>query len=341
MKKLRLGLLGTGVAAEKLYLPAFRELEQRIELVACANRTRAKAERYARLAGVRRVVSSADELFALPEVDAVLVSLPIVVQPEYVLAALRAGKPVLSEKPVGPSVAAARRLIRAARRYATPWLVGENFAFMSHALKLAELVRAGRLGEVRVVEVRQMTFMDAENPYFHTGWRATPDHVGGFVVDAGVHLAHLVRRCVGTPEVVKPLAACFEAALAPLDTAVALLRFESGALGTWTSAFSTHYTGPMLRVFGARATADLHYDHLLVRDRRGRETRHDAKTSSFHAQFSHFADVVQRGRPLFVTPEDALADLTLTAAIAGGERAKSRARAGKSQPKARVPRAET
>jgi predicted dehydrogenase len=325
MKKLRLGLLGTGIAAEKLYLPAFRALEQRIELVACANRTRKKAERYARIAGVRAVVGSAEELFALPEVDAVLVSLPIAVQPEFVLAALRAGKPVLSEKPVGPSVPAARRLIRAAKRYRTPWLVGENFAFMSHAQKLAELVRAGRLGDVRLVEVRQMTFMDAENPYFHTGWRATPDHVGGFVVDAGVHLAHLLRRCVGTPEVVKTLAACFEPALAPLDTAVALLRFDSGALCTWTSAFSTHYAGPMLRVFGARATADLHYAHLIVRDRRGRETRHDAKVSSFHAEFAHFADVVQKGRPLFVTPEDALADLELLVAIAGAKIARTRA----------------
>ncbi len=326
MKKLRLGLLGTGIAAEKLYLPAFRELAQRIELVACTNRTRAKAERYARIAGVHRVVDSAEELFALPEVEAVLVSLPIAVQPEYVLAALRAGKPVLSEKPVGPSVPAARRLIRAAKRYRAPWLVGENFAFMSHAQKLAELVHAGRLGDVRLVEVRQMTFMDAENPYFHTGWRATPDHVGGFVVDAGVHLAHLVRRCVGTPEIVKPLAACFEAALAPLDTALALLRFDWGALGTWTSAFSTHYTGPMLRVFGSRATADLHYDHLLVRDRRGRESRHDAKVSSFRAEFAHFADVVQRGRPLFVTPEDALADLRLMATIASGKPEKPRKR---------------
>jgi predicted dehydrogenase len=316
MKKLRLGLLGTGIAAEKLYLPAFRELGERIELVACANRTRKKAERYARLAGVGRVVADANELLALPEVEAVLVSLPIAVQPEYVLAALQANKAVLSEKPVGPSVAAARRLIRAAARYETPWLVGENFAFMSHVRKLAELVARGELGEVRVVEARQMTFTDAENPYFHTGWRAEPEHVGGFVVDAGVHLAHVVRRCFGTPRILKTQSASFEPTLPPLDTAVALLKFESGALGTWTSAFSTHYAGPMLRVFGARATADLHYDELVVRDRRGRERRYAQKESSFRAEFAHFADVVQKGVPLDVTPGDALADLALMEALA-------------------------
>jgi predicted dehydrogenase len=315
MKKLRLGLLGTGVAAEKLYLPAFRELGHRIELVACANRTRKKAERYARLARIPKVVDTAAELIALPEVDAVLVSLPIDAQPEYVLATLRAGKPVLSEKPVGPSVAAARRLIRAAKRYDAPWLVGENFTFMSHAQKLAELVRRGRLGEVRLIEAVQLTYMDAQNPYFHTAWRAKPAHVGGYVVDAGVHIASVLRSSFGTPRVVANLTANFERALPPLDTALALLAFESGAVGTWTSSFTAHYTGPMLRAYGKLATAELFYDHLVVRDRKGRQQRYDAGVSSFRAQFEHFADVVQKGRPLKVTPESALADLALLAAV--------------------------
>jgi predicted dehydrogenase len=325
MNKLRLGLLGTGIAAEKLYLPAFRELRHRIELVACTNRTRKKAERYARIAGVQRVVDDADELFALPDIDAVLVSLPIAVQPRYVLAALRAEKAVLSEKPVGPSVADARRLIRASKRFAAPWLVGENFAFMSHAAKLADLVQGGRLGEVRLVEVRQMTFMDAENPYFHTGWRAEPGHVGGFIVDAGVHLANVVRRCFGTPVVVAARSARFEPALPPPDTAVALLKFESGALGTWTSAFSTHYKGPLLRVFGRRASAEFHHTHLVVSDRKGRTQRIEQKESSFRAEFAHFADVVKKGRPLAITPEDALADLALLEAVVGDKKSRSQA----------------
>src|ERR1051325_8431111 len=195
MKKVRLGLLGTGVAAVELYLPAFKALSSRIELVACANRTRSKAERFAKLAGVGKVVGSADELFRLPDVEAVLISLPIESQPKYVLSALRAGKAVLSEKPVGPTAAAARRLIRAVKRYDSPWLVGENFAFMSHAHELAKLVKRGAPGEIRLVEVVQKTFMDEANPYFHTAWRQRPKHVGGFVVDGGVHVANVIRRC--------------------------------------------------------------------------------------------------------------------------------------------------
>ena len=52
MAKLRLGMIGTGVAARRLYLPALQRLGKKIEVVACTNRTRRKAEDYARLAGI-------------------------------------------------------------------------------------------------------------------------------------------------------------------------------------------------------------------------------------------------------------------------------------------------
>jgi len=72
----------------------------------------------------------------------------------------------------------------------------------------------------------------------------------------------------------------------------------------------------MLRVFGERATAELFYDHLVVFDRKRREKRYEPKKSSFVAQFEHFADVVQNGHPLALSPSDALADLALVEAVA-------------------------
>src|ERR1039457_5582178 len=87
-KRLRLGILGTGLAARLLYLPALNKLRHRIELVACANRHRAKAEDYAKLAGIPRVVDTAEQLIAIPELQAVLISLPIEAQPENVKLAL-------------------------------------------------------------------------------------------------------------------------------------------------------------------------------------------------------------------------------------------------------------
>jgi predicted dehydrogenase len=71
----------------------------------------------------------------------------------------------------------------------------------------------------------------------------------------------------------------------------------------------------MLRVYGSKGTAELYFDHAIYRTGRGKETRFDAKVTSFVAQFSHFADVVKKGAAVAYTPEQALLDLQLMEAI--------------------------
>ena len=317
-RRLRLGLIGTGLAPRHLYLPAFDALRHRIDLVACANRTRAKADEYAALAGVGRVHNTAEEVIADPDVEAVMISLPIDVAPAYVLAALRAGKAVLTEKPNAENAAAGRRLLKAAAKYDAPYLVGENYAFMSHARQLARWVAQGRLGEIRVVEARQHTVMDASQPWFHTSWRNQPAHVGGFVADAGVHLAHVLRGCVGDPIEVRGLSALQDPSLPPVDTVSAALRFESGALGTWTSCFSARQQGPLLRLYGTKADAAWDGDHVELVTASGKVTRAELKENSFTTQFRHFADVVVKGATPEVTPEQTLGDLVLMERLVKG-----------------------
>jgi predicted dehydrogenase len=312
MAKLRLGMIGTGVAARRLYLPALQQLSKKIEVVACTNRTRRKAEEYAQLAGIAKVVDSAEELIALPEVEAVFISLPIALQPALVKQVLAAGKPVASEKPVAGSVKEGRKLIQATARYSAPWLVAENYAFLPAIARLKSWLDQGKLGEPRLLEAYQLASIDTKNPYWHTGWRQQPDHVGGFVADAGVHLAHTVRRLLGMPTVVKNLTAQFDPKLLPLDTAVAALRFASGALGTWTSCFAVHqHRGPMLRIYGSKGTAELTMKTVTLRNAKGKETLFNSDADSFFLQFSHFHDVVKKGVPVAYGPGDALQDLML------------------------------
>ena len=110
----------------------------------------------------------------------------------------------------------------------------------------------------------------------------------------------------------------FDPALPPIDTAVAALRFPSGALGTWATCYSARGRGPLLIVRGSEANAELHRERAVLRPAAGRESVYRSGKSSFEEEFRHFADVVQRGAPVAVTPADALADLELVAAIAKG-----------------------
>jgi predicted dehydrogenase len=121
------------------------------------------------------------------------------------------------------------------------------------------------------------------------------------------------------PKVIQARQGSFAPSLPPIDTAIALLEFESGALGTWTSCFTARDAGaPLVRVLGERATACLYYDRLEVVAPSGKSTRFASGTDSFAVQLEHFADVVLRRAPMDVTPVSALADLQLITKVCGG-----------------------
>lgn len=93
------------------------------------------------------------DVLARPDIVGVLIALPISNQPSFVEAALRAGKHVLSEKPVGPDVEGARKLMAAYRDMAREkgasaptWSVAEQFRFLPKYVWAAEQARG--LGKV-------------------------------------------------------------------------------------------------------------------------------------------------------------------------------------------------
>jgi predicted dehydrogenase len=319
---LRLGLIGTGIAAERLYLPRLKRLGGHLRLVACANRTRAKADAFARLAHVPLVLDDADELLAQPDIEAVLISLPIELQPAMVLKALKAGKHVLSEKPVAGNLAQGRSLLKRAARYQRQglrWMVGENFHFWPQGLQLKAWLQEGRLGDVRLVEVRQLGLTDERVPYFNTSWRTQPRFVGGFVTDAGVHLAHVVRSCFGLPLEIRRLQAQFNPALKPLDTVVAALRFPGGILGSWTSCYAAADAGPVLTVRGSKANAVFSWHDSQLQPHQGKTLRLAASGNGMTRQFRHFAEAVRHDLPLAVRPQETLADLAFMQGLVQGK----------------------
>lgn len=315
MRPIRLGILGTGVATNHLYWPALKKLRKQFRIVAVANRTRRKASRFAAMANVPHVFDTAEQLFKA-DIDAVLLSVPINILPSMTLKALRAGKPVLAEKPLAPNVAAGERLIADWRRLPAaakrlPWMIGENYAFLPALLQAERWLAQGALGDVRLAEIRQISLMDERSPYFQTLWRQKPAHVGGFVLDAGVHLAHVLRRLLGEPTQIKGLRAKFNPILPPFDTALALLRFPNGAVGTWVSCFSAHNNDPWLVLRGSRANLELSRGSATLRPPQGQPRIFRSKLDSFQAQFQHFYDVLRKGKPVPYGPAQALADLKL------------------------------
>jgi predicted dehydrogenase len=248
-----------------------------------------------------------------------LLSLPIYLNARWVMKALRAGKHVLCEKPIAGTVSEARKLVREVGRYDRVYLVGENYFFTPHIEKARSWVKRGALGDIRLVEMGQLFLTTPDNKYARTAWRKRPKHIGGFIADAGVHVANIVRETFGMPRRIRNLTALQNPQLAPIDTAIATFSFDSGAVGVWRSCFSVRTASevPMLRAYGSRANLEIYWGRsaLLVHDRK--PVVATSPENGFYHELSHFAAAVVRGEKLRFVPRQALRDLELMARIVG------------------------
>lgn len=102
MTRLRLGIIGTGVAARILHWPALEQLSDRYQIVAVANRSRDKGEAFADLVGLERVSVYTDfrELLARDDLDIVDLVLPPQLNYTMARAAAEAGLHIICEKPI-------------------------------------------------------------------------------------------------------------------------------------------------------------------------------------------------------------------------------------------------
>jgi predicted dehydrogenase len=114
---------------------------------------------------------SLDDLLKRSEIDAVIVCLPITVQPDAVKKSMAAGKHVLSEKPIGKDVDVALDQIRYHEQNAprSIWLVAENFRFLT-ALTYAQAQISDIGGEVVGFHVNVFAYLDENDKFYQTAW---------------------------------------------------------------------------------------------------------------------------------------------------------------------------
>jgi predicted dehydrogenase len=189
---LRLGLLSTARINGAVLGGA--AATQAVDVVAVASRDHARAEAYAAEHGLARAHAGYDALLADPEVDAVYVPLPNSLHVEWAVRALEAGKHVLCEKPLTRHVAEAEAAAAAAAR--TGRVLAEGFMWRHHpqTRALEELLRAGTVGEVRLVRSAFTFALDRTEDV-----RLRPDLDGGALMDVGCYCVSALRLVAGEP----------------------------------------------------------------------------------------------------------------------------------------------
>lgn len=243
-----LAILGSGIFAKEAHLPSIAALpEGTAELRAIYSRSEKSATELATAAhevlGASPQVyhdgapnAGLDALLARTDIDAVIVALPISVQPDIVRRALAAGKHVLSEKPVAKDVASGIALIKDYDETYRPkklvWRVAENYEVETGYLRAGAVIRSGKIGKVGFYNVRVVNHVPKDSKWYNTPWRTIPDYQGGFLLDGGVHTAAALRMILPSPIVsLSGYASLNQEHLPPHDTINAAARSEDGSHG--------------------------------------------------------------------------------------------------------------
>ncbi|MEJ3744395.1 Gfo/Idh/MocA family oxidoreductase [Actinomycetes bacterium KLBMP 9797] len=246
----RIGVLGAArIAPAALVRPA-RAVDG-VEVAAVAARDRRRAAAFAAKHGIPTVHGSYDDLVADPSLDAVYVPLPNGLHAAWTIAALRAGKHVLCEKPFTANVAEAREVAAAAE--GTGLVVMEAFHYRYHPLahRMAEIVHGGELGRIERVE----TAMCFPLPVF-SDIRYNFGLAGGALMDAGCYAVHCLRLLApGQPAVTAARALTLRRDRRIDRAMTAEFAFAGGGTGRiQTSMWSSTLFRIRARVTGARGT---------------------------------------------------------------------------------------
>src|SRR5215213_1720401 len=190
--KVRWGILSTANIALKKVIPAMQSSPW-CEISGIASRDLSKAEKAANALNIPNAYGSYEELLADDSIEAVYNPLPNHLHVPWTLKAAEAGKHVLCEKPIAMSAAEARLLIEARER--TGVRIQEAFMVRTHPQWVAarELVRSGRVGELRSIE--------AFFSYFNrdpSNIRNIPAAGGGALMDIGCYPIQISRFVYGT-----------------------------------------------------------------------------------------------------------------------------------------------
>ncbi len=146
----RWGILGTGNIARQ-FARGLQTMPD-AELIAVGSRRQETARAFAESFGARRAHSSYEALAADPEIEAVYVATPHTLHADNTLLCLEAGKAVLCEKPFALNALEAQRVIDAARAKKLFLMEAMWTRFFPLMTQLRELIREGRIGEVRLVQ---------------------------------------------------------------------------------------------------------------------------------------------------------------------------------------------
>jgi predicted dehydrogenase len=316
MSKLRIGVLSTADIARTKVIPGMRTAD-RVDVVAIASRDAGQARRVADELGIPRAHGSYEALLADTEVDAVYIPLPNHLHMEWTMAAARAGKHVLCEKPLALTAADAQRMVDACDAAGVRLM--EAFMYRLHPSWVAvrELVDSGRIGRLQAVQSWFSYFNDDRSNI-----RNIREFGGGALMDVGCYSVNLSRMLFGG-EPTRVQASVTRDPASGVDVLTsAILEFGDG-VATFTCSTRAE-DDQRVEIYGTTGRISIEIPFNIPPDRPTRvhviaggdppvapntETLTFATADPYGVEAQRFAEAILDGGPTPTPPQDAVANM--------------------------------
>ncbi|MGE5206278.1 MAG: Gfo/Idh/MocA family protein [Chlamydiota bacterium] len=294
---IRFGILGFGLHAVKRLMPGFAEAKH-CRVSALSRRKLDEARVSAKKFGIPLAFDSAEEVCKSKEVDAVFVATPNASHLADVLLALKHGKPVLVEKPMGMNATECRKMVEAAHKAKLPLGVAQVFRFEESTARLRERVAAHELGKI-IFARSEFSYPGRNHARAWLNQRAIAG--GGPIADVGVHCIDALRFILQDEVLRVSARTTADRESGDVEAAaVVSLEFGRGALGAVLVSTRAAYRTP-LEIVGEngvlRADDALNVEYPirleLLRDGEIVDTERVSNHLAYARQVDAFADAVE------------------------------------------------
>lgn len=339
MKKIKVAIIGAG-SISHLHTNSYKKLDN-VEVYAVCDINKDRAEKYAKQYNIPHVFTDYNEMLKLEEIDAVSVTTWNNGHAPASIAALKAGKNVLCEKPLAMNAKEAQEMVDTAKETGKLLMVGFVRRFGENAKMLKESVENGELGNIYYAKTGCIRRWG--NP---GGWFSDKERSGGGpVIDLGVHMIDLIRFLTGKPKAVSVTASTFNmVGMKPgmkgiskyysadysehndvEDGATALIKFDNGLTLFFETSWVMHVKQDelYLSLFGDRAGAQMEPSIEFYEERNKYFTNvaplvNGANYSfehNFNEEIKHFVDCVENGTECLNPGEDGVELMKILDAI--------------------------
>ena len=327
---IRVGLIGCGLMA-KAHLPGYQAAHERAQIVMCCdNNPQLAYDLASKIEGNPEVVTDWQAVIASKNIDAVDICAPHFLHAPIVLAAAKAGKHVLLEKPMAMNLDEARQMVDAATKAGKVFMVAQNQRYLPEHAQIREHLSNGVIGRVIAARIDGNQFLSRAYPKGH--WLFSKALAGGGVVrTTAIHKIDLLRYFLG--EVRRVTALYSKSGLNPgmdsEDIATIAMEFENGAIGEAFFTFAA-YQNPiptasheLLILYGTKGMINningWHMYSTEVEAFSQVMTLMDLPDADYAASFvhevNHFLDCIESGREPLTSGKDNLNTIAVIDAI--------------------------